>query len=71
MPTASRIAFDGMTLAAARWCRTASLPLWCWRREENTGCKQNFAHLLPDEIAAATASAISRAYQVISWESAR
>jgi hypothetical protein len=30
---------------------TASLRLWCWRRQDNTGCKQNFAHLLPDDIA--------------------
>jgi hypothetical protein len=30
---------------------TASLRLWCWRREDDTGCKQSFAHLLPDDIA--------------------
>ena len=30
---------------------TASLRLWCWRRGDNTGCKQGFAHLLPDDIA--------------------
>src|SRR5262249_24044297 len=30
---------------------TASLRLWCWRWGDNTGCKQSFAQLLPDEIA--------------------
>ena len=30
---------------------TASLRLWYCRREDNTGCKQSFAHLLPDDIA--------------------
>ena len=30
---------------------TASLRLWCWRRGNNTKCKQTFAQFLPDEIA--------------------
>src|SRR6516162_8164584 len=30
---------------------TASVRLWCWRWRDNTGCTQNFAHLLPDDIA--------------------
>jgi hypothetical protein len=29
----------------------ASLRLSCWRREDNTGCKQSFAHLLSDDVA--------------------
>ena len=51
LATMSRLLGQRRSLVDETQRGTASLRLWCWRREDNTGCKQSFAYLLPDDIA--------------------